>query len=241
MKVFFAFVLVLFIQLKTFAQTDSLSIFHQSPNNASLSKDGVYKNAVNFNILQILRGSALISYERLLGTSGFALTAGAGICKFDALGQIYFRQLSYYYNLDNYVTKSGTKIKPLYEIGLKYYYEQLMGGSYIAGAFTSIKNTVNLQPFGYQYYVNTPSNINQLDYRSNELKLLIGFTNANNQRFYHDFSIGFGYRFIQYEYYYIKGTNNASGNSAYSYELDKGNKTNQTPWFFISWKMGLRL
>lgn len=231
------FFLSLIVQLQ--AQNDTLSVFRSPVKNNANSKAGTYKNALNFNLFQIIRGGALLSYERALASSGLAITAGVGINKFDAIGQVYFRELSYYYKLDLDVEKEGTKIKPLIDVGLKYYTNQTMGGTYFEVAFTMIKNTVNLQAFNYNEYYSIPAGINHLDYRSNELKLLVGFTNSNDKEFYHDFNFGIGYRFIQFEKFNVKQTYN-NGNSTFSYELTKEMATNQTPWFFFTWKMGRR-
>ena len=223
------------------AQEDSLSVFRNSSSSAIKSKEGNYKNALSFNLLQILRGGALISYERSIGSSGFAITTGIGINKFDALGQLYLRELSYYYNSGVEVVKQGTKIKPLFDFGFKYYTQQAMGGTYVQTAFTSISNTVNLEKFDNSNYLNLPANSTQLDYRSNEFKFLFGATNKNDHKFYMDFNLGLGYRFIQYENYLAKEVINQT-NYYYTamYNLEKNKNTNQTLWFFMSWKFGKR-
>lgn len=232
--IFFVFIL----KSNSLAQSDSLAMFHQPSLATEQSKVGIYKNAVNFNLLQIIRGSALLSYERLIGKSGFAATAGVGICKFDAIGQIYLRELTQYYNSGGSVevTKLGTKIRPLFELGLKYYIDDINGGSYFGLDFTSINNTVNIR-YNYQSYT-LPVNLRQLDYRSNDFKCMFGFANSNDKKFYHDASIGVGYRFINYEHLAIDNIVLNASNS--SQALTKENSTNQTIWIFIAWKMGIR-
>lgn len=222
------------------AQSDSLSLFHQSVKGKEQAKTGNYKNAISFNILQIIRGGALLSYERAIGNTGLAATAGIGICKFDALGQIYLRRLTQYYNSGESVTvtKVGTKIKPLFDFGLKFYTDDIMGGSYFGLGFTSINNTVNLK-YTYESYV-LPVNFRQLDYRSNDFKFMFGFSNRNDKKFYHDISIGAGYRFINYEYLTVKDTFYTSIYSTVSEDIIKEKNTNQTIWIFAAWKMGLR-
>jgi hypothetical protein len=222
------------------AQSDTLSLFRTPSLNNKSIKTITYKNAINFNLMQIIRGGALLSYERSLANSGFALTAGVGINKFDAIGQVYFKELTYYYKLDQDVTKVGTKIKPLLDFGLKYYTSQTIGGAYFEMAFTMIKNTVNIQEFDYNQFVTVTANQSKLDYQSNELKLLFGFTNSNDNKFYHDFNLGLGYRFIQYEKYVLNETHYQTGSGSYTYEFSKKKATNETPWFFLSWKMGRR-
>ncbi len=239
-KFLLSIILITTINLNLKAQTDSLSMFHQPMSIAGNARTDTYKNSVHFNLFQIIRGSALLSYERLIGKYGLALTAGIGICKFDALGQVYLRELTQYYMIGADVTKVGTKIKPLYQIGMKYYIDQFMGGTYFEAAFTSINNTVNLKSFNGANTTYVPPNFNQLDYRSNEFKLLVGYSNKNDKKFYHDISTGLGYRFIAYENYQLKSITAQNSNGQYLYELTKDSNTNQTIWIFVAWRMGLR-
>ena len=239
-KFIISIILITTINLNLKAQTDSLTMFHESMNLAGNARNDTYKNTLNFNLFQIVRGSALLSYERMVGKYGLALTAGIGICKFDALGQVYLRELTQYYMIGADVTKAGTKIKPLYELGLKYYTDQSMGGTYFMAAFTSINNTVNLQSFRGNVNTYVPPNFNQLDYRSNEFKLLLGFSNKNDKKFYHDISAGLGYRFIAYQNFQLKDITAQNSNGQYLYELTKDSNTNQTIWIFVAWRMGIR-
>jgi hypothetical protein len=239
-KFIFSIFLIATINLNLRAQTDSLTMFHEPMNLAGKARKDAYKNTVNFNLFQIVRGSALLSYERMVGNYGLSLTAGIGICKFDALGQVYLRELTQYYMSGSDVTKVGTKIKPLYEVGVKYYTDQSMGGTYFMAAFTSINNTVNLKPFSGNTSTYVPPNFNQLDYRSNEFKLLLGFSNKNDKKFYHDINAGLGYRFIAYQNFQLKDITAQNSNGQYLYELFKYSNTNQTIWIFVAWRMGLR-
>ncbi len=241
MKFLLIIVLITTINLNSKAQTDSLSMFHEPVSIGGKAGEGSYKNTVNFNLLQIVRGSALLNYERLIGKYGLAITAGIGICKFDALGQVYLRELTQYYMIgSSNAIKVGTKIKPLYEIGVKYYTGELLGGSYFEAAFTSITNTVNLKSFNGNSTTYVPPNFNQLDYRSNDFKLLFGFTNKNDKKFYHDINAGLGYRFITYQNYQLRDITSQNSNGKYLYELSKDQNTNQTIWIFLAWRMGLR-
>jgi hypothetical protein len=234
---------ILFLWILNFnvvAQSDSLELFRQPVNGKEQGKLGSFKNALNFNLFQILRGSALLSYECLIGKTGLAATAGIGICKFDAIGQVYLRELSHYYNSGAgvSVTKAGTKIRPITELGLKFYTDDNLGRAYIGLAFTSINNTVNLK---HTYGSTTlASNLRQLDYRSNDFKIMFGVANRNDKKFYHDVSFGAGYRFIKYEYLAINDNFYTSQNSSGSEALIKKEGTNQTIWIFTAWRMGIR-
>ena len=79
-KFIFSIVLITTINLNLKAQTDSLAMFHEPMNLAGNARNDTYKNTLNFNLFQIVRGSALLSYERMVGKYGLALTAGIGIC-----------------------------------------------------------------------------------------------------------------------------------------------------------------
>jgi hypothetical protein len=232
-SIFFALLVVKTVQ----AQNDSLTVFREPSKTNAKNNAIALKNAVNFNLMQLIRGGVLISYERALSSQGFAITAGAGINKFDAIGQVYWKEFSYYYKLDTEVEREGTKIKPLLDFGLKFYTLKTLGGPYLQLSFTMIENSVKVQKNSDSQNYTLPENSNFLDYRSNELKFLFGFTNSNDKVFYHDFNIGIGYRFIQYQKYKINETINQTGTS---YQLTKNSNSNQTPWFFITWKMGRR-
>jgi hypothetical protein len=239
-KLLFSILLIFIFNFNSLAQSDSLAIFHQPIHGNAKDKTSHYNNALSFNLFQITRGSALLSYERLLGNTGFTASAGLGICKFDALGQIYLRELTQYYKSGESVTitKIGTTIKPLFEIGLKYYTQDFLGGNYFGAAFTSINNQVNLKE-SYESYT-LPSNFHKLNYRSNDFKFMFGFSNRNDKKFYNDISIGVGYRFINYEYLTVKDTLFTSLYSTVSEDIIKEESTNQTIWIFTAWKMGIR-
>ena len=210
------------------AQSDTVSLFHNSTSAASNKSTNLHKNAINWNLFQLTRGGILVNYERILGNSGFAITAGIGVSVFDPLGQFYVKKFAYYYKPDSYYSNEReTTIRALYDIGAKYYFDKEMGGSYLGTGFTSIANTVGLSISKSKY---------QLDYRSNEIKFLIGFENENDNQFYNDFNFGFGYRMINYENLVFTNTTNP----LQPIEVSKVNKTNQTPWLFMSWKVGLR-
>lgn len=225
MKFLIPLFLSFFYYLQVSAQSDTVSLFHNSTSAASNKSTNLHKNAINWNLFQLTRGGILVNYERILGNSGFAITAGIGVSVFDPLGQFYVKKFAYYYKPDNYYSNEReTTIRALYDIGAKYYFDKEMGGSYLGTGFTSIANTVGLSISKSKY---------QLDYRSNEIKFLIGFENENDNQFYNDFNFGFGYRMINYENLVFPDPNNPL-------QPIEVSKTNQTPWLFMSWKVGLR-
>lgn len=237
MKFYITIVFILIFNFTVQAQTDSLSVFHEQINIEALSKIGIYKNALSYNLFQIVRGSGLISYERVLTKGGLSVIAGLGICTYDEFGQIYLKELSDYYNSGEDVIKVGTKLRPLFEIGLKYYTSQFLGGGYVGADFISINNTVKIKEENNRDII--PLNLRLLDYRSNEFKFVFGITNKNNKKFYFDYNIGIGYRFIQFENLALEYSSSINGNQkVYSYKIAE--KTNQTIWPFTALKMGIR-
>lgn len=239
MKLFTTLVLLLIFNLVSQAQSDSLSIFHEQQNISSQAKIGTYKNALSYNLFQIFRGSGLISYERVITNGGLSLIAGLGICTYDALGQIYLKELTEYYmsGAGSDVIKVGTKLRPLFEIGLKYYTSQFLGGGYVGAELISINNTVKIKEGNESDII--PLNLKMLDYRSNEFKFVIGITNKNNKKFFFDYNIGLGYRFIQFENLALEYSSTINGNQkVYNYKIAE--RTNQTVWPFTALKMGVR-
>jgi hypothetical protein len=240
-KFYYLFIFFIFSQFAVFAQQDTMGVFHQAIASKSRNNGSFHKNALSTNLIQIVRGGALINYERIIGNSGLAINIGTGISKFDVLGQLYLRKIAHYYDSGFHVEKKGSQIKPMFDAGLKYYLNDEMGGTYCMLSFASITNTVNIEPF-YSYDIDLVTQIkhnNSLNYRSNELKLLFGFTNDNSEVFYHDFCFGIGYRFIKYQSYFetpLYSTSYSLTINQYSVEERK----NQTFWFFMSWKFGSR-
>jgi hypothetical protein len=238
-KFYITIVFILIFNFAIKAQSDSLSVFHEQLNIEALSKIGTYKNALSYNLFQIVRGSALISYERVLTKGGLSVIAGLGICTYDALGQTYFKELPNYYSsgAGSNVLKLGTKLRPLFEIGLKYYTSQFLGGTYVGAELISINNTVKIKEREGSDII--PLNLSLLDYRSNEFKFVFGITNKNDKKFYFDYNIGIGYRFIQFESLALEYSSTINGNQrVYSYKIAE--RTNQTFWPFTALKMGVR-
>lgn len=226
-----------------FGQDDSLSLFRKS-NTLPTGKDAYkkYQNSIHINILQFVRGGVLFDYERVIANSNIAVGAGIGFNMYDALGQIYFRELEPYYKINSSnVSKIDAKIKPIFDFNVKYYLSDDDFQFYTGAGYTRISNTVITDVLKYaQNFTYSSQNIKELDYLSNEFKFVIGITNVSDRRFYHDFCLGPGYRMIKYENLKYEDLINPSPNSSYSYKLVKETNTNQTIWFFFSWRMGIR-
>lgn len=241
MKFCFTLFLLLIFFRCTMAQSDTVSLFHQSINAEALEKAGTYKNALHLNLMQIARGGMVVDYERLLGNSRCSVFGGVGFSVFDRFGQYYFRELSYYYEYGGNVGRRGNDLRGVWDIGFKCYTNKVLGNAYIGASFTTIANTVQTSVYktndGTVFILPVTK---KLDYRSNEFKLLFGFSNDASKKFYHDISIGIGFRFISYQRYnyrlYANQNDDQPDTKAYYIQ----NKTNQTPWIFIYWKMGRR-
>lgn len=245
MKALHLLILFFFICQLACAQSDTVSIFHQSPNptNAQTSGHfGTFKNVLSLNLFQAVRGGLLVNYERLIGQKGLALVLGTGFCSFDPLGQFYVKEFQYYYERNlRVVHREKSELLPIFDFATKYYFTKSAGTVYLDAGFTRIKNSVTLDfQYSPEYYANLDSKLKRLNYSSNELKFLFGFTNDNKKKFYHDFSLGFGYRFIEYDYLVPEKVKIYPNSSEFVYMLSKKTSTNQTPWLFMAWRMGVR-
>jgi hypothetical protein len=245
LKLLFSIAFIVLVGHFAHAQSDTVSIFHKSNspiNGKSSGHFGTYKNVLSINFFQAVRGGLLVNYERMIGQSGLAFSLGTGICSFDPLGQFYVREFQYYYELNlRVINRESTELLPLFDFATKYYFEKEWGALHIDAGYTNIKNNVTLD-FSYSpdYYFNLNTKLKKLNYRNNEFKLLVGFTNDTKKKFYHDFSLGLGYRFIEYDYLEIEKLKISPNSSDYVNTLIKKTKTNQTPWLAMSWRMGIR-
>jgi len=227
-----------------FAQNDTIALFHESANGRKSEFSGTYKSALSINLYQFVRGGLLFNYERMIASSGLAFSAGVGIGKFDPIGQFYVKEFIYYYRIsDLFIEKTGSQMRPIYDFSIKYYFEKEMSGTYLCADFTSINNRINVDWYKSNNnvdYIYRKQSLNSLDYQSNEVKLLLGFVNNNRSKFYHDFNFGFGYRMIEYQKLTFRTTRASTNYENGLIEVDKVNKANQTPWFFIGWRIGKR-
>lgn len=232
------FALVLSVD-KTLAQSDSLSLFR---NNTETSKQSIHtkNNTLFLNLTTLLRGGVALGYERYFEFTGLAVYAHAGYSGRDYTGHYSIKDGgSIFYNMET--NKGSNNPGYLYEIGSKYYFKKQTEGTYIASAFSQVKNVVERVLTDQFIPSNFDADFYLLKYKSNEIKLMLGWATYDDV-IYNDFNFGLGYRFLKYDQVKftpiadILPSNNYKTPKSYSRALIKESK----PWFFITYKFGIR-
>lgn len=235
----FCFIFLFFLFQGVFAQSDSLSPFRM-PGLSGVKGKGssVGNNTINISLGHFIRGGTVITYERLLGEKGLALYGGLGFSVRDVIGQ---------YSINH----SGPIVKDMMadiqelggglmvDVGAKYYFEKLLGNTFIGAGVTSITNNMIVN-YGFDYLQNdVVTNRNyKLNYRNNEVKFMIGMASDPQNKFFNEFSIGPKIRFLNYDY--VDATDNPDRNSDYDYIVTNGSKQEVRFRIFFGWKMGVR-
>lgn len=235
-----------------FAQDDTLNVFRSDSQKPKKSKEDTYNiggsNAFAITLNGIARGGFTICYERYIedfnfyeyNLSNVAYFAGIGVSFMDVAGQYDIEKKKYLFN-DSYSNLVSYKASRYFEMGLKYYLNEELDGSYFAlsGAEVKNKQTRNLKQ-GY-FFENTSSSDYELIYDSFEFKLLFGAVNGFGKRFYNDFSCGMGFRSIDYQQ-----LNKADVNASATIQipgktlLSIEDMNNKQFWLFLGWKVGIR-
>jgi hypothetical protein len=202
-KFYFTLMLLLLLTDNCYSQSDSLPIFREPTKNNkgvvnSFGSGNAYQNALSLSIAHLGRGGTMLTYERFIDLFNFSFFAGIGVNKIDYIGQYSFENEKYFYESD-YTEKRGAELSKMFELGSKYYFDKDIGGGYLGLCYANYKNEVDIKVKDYykvnvldpRYYI--------LNYASNEFKLLYGAANDISTRFYSDFHIGVGLRFINYQ------------------------------------------
>ncbi|HRG58842.1 MAG TPA: hypothetical protein PK323_07760 [Bacteroidia bacterium] len=234
------------------AQDDTLNVFRndsQKPKKAKEETNNIGgSNAFSITLNGIARGGFTICYERYIeefnfyeySLSNVAYFAGIGISIMDVTGQYDLANKKYFFN-NSYSNLVSNDPSRYFEMGLKYYLNEELDGTYFALSGAEVKNTQtrNLKQ-GY-FFENTSSSDYQYTYDSFEFKLLFGSVNGFGKRFYNDFSLGMGFRSIDYQQ-----LNKAEVNSSSTTQIPGKtmlvleDMNNKQFWLFLGWKVGIR-
>lgn len=244
-KFFVAILFLLSYSSKCFSQSDSLNVFRVPAKiNGKVSSGGnkSFNNAISISVAHIGRGGTMLSYERFINNTSFAVFAGLGITKVDYIGQYSIESEKFYYATE-YTQRTRVDLNRMLEMGTKYYFDGELGGSYLGLCYASYKNSLTVEvEDNYEVGAFDPTAYN-LKYSSNEFKLLYGAANDISSRFYSDFHIGVGFRYIDYQELDIIEMpliNNNNFIEDYVLEIEKDNNSDVRPWFFFGWKLGVR-
>jgi len=237
-KIFFAFIFVNIFTLQLLAQSDSISLFRAPGKSGVKSSDkSVGSNLFGISLGHLSRGGTVLSYEKLLGTSGISIYAGLGISLIDIWGQ-YSISKERSILFDNFSEVKNIDIGMIFDVGAKYYFEKQTGGFFIGTGFTSINNTIYTgYDFAYEYKGSISNSTIKLNYTSNEIKFILGHVNSQNDKFYNEFSFGPQFRFLEYnqvQYQFGSSINGIryTATKEYIEEVKVG--------LFLGWKIGFR-
>lgn len=211
---------------KGLAQSDSLDVFRTpSKNKSNNSASGAMgNNSLSISLAHLGRGGTMLTYERFINNTPFAVFAGLGFNKIDLIGQFSFDNEGFYYEND-YNDNNTAELCKMIDFGVKYLPEKELGGGYFGLAYSFYENIITQK-------VNTSSY--KLNYNSKEFKVIYGSVNDVDNRFYSDFYIGTGFRLLEYQQLEFNKTYNKA------LEIIKETKNATKLWLFIGWKIGVR-
>jgi hypothetical protein len=242
----FIFISIFFCVGTTLAQNDSLEVFRSS-NSSILSKlaKNKHKNSFSFSLNHLGRGGPLLVYERIFIEKDMAIYLGGGFSYKDYVGQFTLDDEASLFRQEDYSSEVIESIGKMIDFGLKFNDITLWENAYFAIGFTHLSNNL-IRKIDSKYLVadNGPVKYN-LDYLSNEIKLILGITNEYTHRFYLDGYIGSGLRFIRLQKLNITddpfvyfGLQQSNGKT--EIEVRKVNEIMIKPWLFFGFKFGIR-
>jgi hypothetical protein len=237
---------LLLVASNCFSQTDTLDVFRtpsKSSSNSNLRSGSAGNNAISMSIGHLGRGGTMLTYERFINNSSFAVFAGYGITKVDFIGQFSYEDEGFNFE-DSYSTRTNAELGSMIDLGFKYLLDRELGGNYFGFTFSSYHTNITRTISSNYVIQNSGPKNYQLDYFSREVKFVYGSVNDVGSRFYSDFNIGTGFRFIDYQNLDINEVPVYINNSYnyYNTELDIRKKSNNDIklWLFIAWKIGVR-
>jgi hypothetical protein len=220
------------------AQSDSISLFRTPGKSGVKSRaNSVGNNLLGISLNHLSRGGSSISYERLIGGTGLSAYAGIGISLRDVWGQYsYSREGPIIY--DDFSEVKNFTFGRILDFGLKYYFEKQTGGFFIGSGLTSITNTIYTgYDFAYEYKGIQTNSTLKLNYTSNEIKLILGHVNSQEDRFYSEFALGPQLRFMGYDQVQYERGSTING---IQYTVTKDYIEEIKIGIFLGWKIGLR-
>jgi hypothetical protein len=243
-KISLALFFVFALSSECFSQTDSLDIFRvpSKSNNSSTGGNKSFNNAISLSVAHLGRGGTMLTYERFINNSYFSVFAGVGVTKVDYIGQYDIENEKFYY-ASEYTTRTRVDLNRMIELGTKFYFDGELGDSYLGLCYASYKNRLNVEVDDYYKVDAFDALTYNLKYSSNEFKFLYGASNDISSRFYSDFHIGVGFRYIDYQELDIVEVpviNNNSYIEEYVLDIEKDSNNDIRPWLFFGWKLGVR-
>ena len=227
--IFFLFYLTLFNSQKLAAQNDSVPLFRSSDEKRNATK-GYYKHVFYVNCSTLLRGGFSLGYEKYFAVKGVSLFVQAGYTARDFSGQYHWSEFeSIFENYDTY--KDGLRPGYMFELGSKYYL-----------TYAHIVNT-RVRKFDDQIVVpSSAQNFYLVDYLSKEIKIMYGSSTETDSRFYSDWAIGSGIRFLKFDDVQFQTIAESSEDTDYRTvkTYSKNVKKVIKPWLFFTWKIGFR-
>jgi hypothetical protein len=231
----------------SYAQDDSLSVFRTNPNSSA--KYGIrntgFRNAIFIGLNHVGRGGISISYERFFNKPYISIYGGYGVSFIDYAGQYSFDADLFFYNPNDYSSISIERPGKIIDLGLKFLDVTVWDNVYLAFGYTFISNHLK-RKINSEYEVqNNGDRTYQLDKKSNEIKLVLGFLNDDTRRFYFDASVGPGFRLLSFEELDITDDPFAlygltQSNNPKEIGVAKVNKLEAKIWLFLGLKVGLR-
>jgi hypothetical protein len=241
--VFLCFALIMFKVNFCLAQDTTESVFHKPTQSAF--KTSQLQSECNFafyvNPGYILRGGSTLGFQYHI-KAGVAVWAEYGKSVEDWVGKYSLEDDEFDANQNTFSTIKNKKMLNIFELGIKYYPNNIMEGGYIALAYGNISgNQIRYMDPTYTNYLYSgfsgPSTFN-VDYSSNEYKFLIGSTTEEFQHFFLDYNLGLGFRSIYNPRIVVSETYNSVFGSTYSARVKEN--TDYKFWFFIGLKLGYK-
>jgi hypothetical protein len=238
--IFFLFYLTLFNSQKLAAQNDSVPLFRSSDEIRNASK-GYYKHVFYVNCSTLLRGGFSLGYEKYFAVKGVSLFVQAGYTARDFSGQYNWSEFeSIFENYDTY--KDGLRPGYMFELGSKYYLKNATNGNYFSLSYAHIVNT---RVRNFDDYIIVPFSTERfylVDYLSKEIKIMYGSSTETDSKFYSDWAVGSGIRFLKYDHVEFQTIAEASEDTDFRTvkTYSKSVKNEIKPWLFFTWKIGFR-
>lgn len=231
-----------------FAQSDTLDIFRtpsKNKTNSGGASGSVGNNSLSVSIGHLGRGGTMLTYERYINNTPIAVFAGFGLTKVDFIGQFSWTDETNIFD-NMYSTKTSSDLGKMIDLGVKLVFDQELGGPYLGLFYSSYENFITQKIDNYFEVINNGATSYKLNYNSRELKFAYGYINDVTSRYYNDFYIGTGFRFLDYQSLNINEVYNNNGlyqqTNPYStlIQVQKENISTPKLWFFIGWKIGVR-
>ncbi|HRG58841.1 MAG TPA: hypothetical protein PK323_07755 [Bacteroidia bacterium] len=246
-KILFTF-LFSTITIIVYAQSDSLDIFRTPSKNKSNpggASGSAGNNSLSISLGHLGRGGTMLTYERYINNTPLAVFAGLGFSKVDFIGQFSWSDEANIFD-NQYGTRSASNLGKMIDLGVKLVFDEELGGPYLGLFYSSYENFMTQKIDSYYEVVNFGPSTYKLNYNSRELKFAYGYINDVTSRFYNDFYIGTGFRFLSYDALNITELSNSYNQInqidpyAQLIQVQKVSFSEPKLWFFIGWKIGVR-